>query len=247
MDKNYYKAYYHLERRHWWFLARGEMLIAHLKQVFGGRTDLKILNIGAATGHSSERLAALGSVLSVEYDTDCFDFVRQNVPIDIINGSILDLPFPDDSFDLVCAFDVIEHVADDALAVAEMRRVCKKGGIVSVSVPAFQFLWSEHDVINHHFRRYTASQLRGLFEQQMQPVYQSYFNFWLFFPIAFVRLLANILKPKASAETAKSDFETVNNGVINRLFYSIFRSEWFFLKRRWVLPVGVSILSTWKK
>lgn len=247
MDKNYYKAYYHLERRHWWFLARGEMLLNHLKQVCPTSMPLRILNVGAATGRSSELLMALGQVVSVEYDADCYEFVRQNVPIDIINGSILDLPFEDNSFDVVCAFDVIEHVADDALAVAEMQRVCKKGGLVCVSVPAFQFLWSEHDVVNHHFRRYTGRGLRALFEGRMSPVFQTYFNFWLFFPIALVRLVGRLRQPTPAVETAKSDFETLGHPFVNRLFYGIFKSEWFFLKRHWALPVGVSILSTWRK
>ena len=163
MDKNYYKEYYHLEREHWWFQARGKILLKHLKCVFQGQPNIRILNIGAATGRSSELLMQLGDVTSVEFDTDCYEFSRDFVKIPIVQGSILDLAFSDDTFDLVCAFDVIEHVEDDTLAVSEMRRVCKPGGVMCVTVPAFMFLWSEHDVVNHHFRRYTSPILRGLF------------------------------------------------------------------------------------
>ena len=249
MEKNYYKEYYHLERSHWWFCARGEILLSHLKRVFKGRANIRILNIGVATGRSSELLMQLGDVTSVEFDKDCYEFSRDVVQIPIVQGSILDLEFPDNTFDLVCAFDVIEHVEDDAKAVSEMHRVCKKGGVMCVTVPAFMFLWSEHDVVNHHFRRYTSSILRGLFLDKNEPVFHTYFNFWLFFPIAAFRILAKILplkKKQASEETA-SDFSVGKGGFLNSLFYHIFKSENAFLKHFIKLPVGVSILSTWRK
>lgn len=249
MEKSYYKEYYHLERSHWWFQARADILIAHIAQVFDGRNNLKILNIGAATGRSSELLMQFGEVISLEYDKDCFEFVKNNLSIPIVNGSILDLPFDDEQFDLVCAFDVIEHVVDDHSAVAEMRRVCQKGGVMCVTVPAFMFLWSEHDVINHHYRRYTAPILRGVFGKTDVNIFHSYFNFWLFFPIAAFRLLFKILpsKKNVSAEEARSDFGVLKGTFINKLFYNIFHSENFFLKKFITLPVGVSILSTWRK
>lgn len=247
MEKDYYKDYYHLERSHWWFKARADILMSHIHKVLGGRRDLKILNIGVATGYSSELLAQFGDVMSVEYDKDCFTFVKNTLDIPIINASILDLPFDDEQYDLVCAFDVIEHVIDDHLAVAEMRRVCRTGGIMCVTVPAFMFLWSEHDIINHHYRRYTAPILRGVFGKTDKNIFHSYFNFWLFFPIALFRLISKIFSSKKSPDEASSDFGVLNDGFTNRLFYRIFKSENTFLKRLIALPVGVSILSTWRK
>jgi SAM-dependent methyltransferase len=249
MEKNYYKDYYRLEREHWWFRARGEMLIAHLKQVIGDKKNIKILNIGAATGRSSELLMQLGTVTSVEFDPDCYAFTRDVVKISIQQGSILDLQFADNSFDVVCAFDVIEHVEDDAKAVSEMRRVCKTEGILCVTVPAFMFLWSEHDVVNHHFRRYTSKILRGVMEEKNTLIYQTYFNFWLFFPITAFRLVANLLsnKKNITPAEAQSDFENFKGGFFNSVFYYIFKSENWFLSRLIQLPVGVSLLSTWRK
>lgn len=249
MEKNYYKEYYHLERSHWWFLARADILMTHISQIFQDRKDLKILNIGAATGRSSELLTQFGDVMSVEYDKNCYDFVKNTLDIPIVNGSILDLPFEDEQFDLVCAFDVIEHVIDDHLAVSEMRRVCKKNGVMCVTVPAFMFLWSEHDMVNHHYRRYTSAILRGVFGKTDTNIFHSYFNFWLFFPIAVFRLIAKVLpaKKKSNQEETGSDFGAFNNHFLNTLFYRIFRSENFLLKRFINLPVGISILSSWRK
>jgi SAM-dependent methyltransferase len=250
MDKNYYKKYYTLEREHWWFSARAEILMCHIRRVFDRRTDLKILNVGAATGHSSQLLQQFGTVTSVEFDQDCYEFTRDVVKIPIQQGSILELAFPDNTFDLVCAFDVIEHVEDDRLAVAEMRRVARMGGVLFVTVPAFMFLWSEHDVVNHHFRRYTSHILRGLFSEKDTPIFHSYFNFWLFFPIAAVRLVLRLFTKKhlAKPEDAQSDFDNFKSGgLVNALLKAVFLSENIFLKRFISLPVGVSILSSWRK
>lgn len=248
MDQQYYREYYTLERSHWWFVARGKMLKNHLERALRGRKDLNILNIGAATGHTSEWLEAFGKVKSVEYDPECYAFTKSMLSIDIDCASILELPYPDEHFDLVCAFDVIEHVEDDKLAVSEMRRVCKKGGLISVTVPAFLFLWSAHDDVNHHFRRYTGANLKALLAAGNKPVFHTYFNFWLFFPIAFFRLLSRILPlKKKDREDAGSDFFVMNSPFMNKVFYQIFYSENVFLSRHISLPVGVSILSTWEK
>jgi SAM-dependent methyltransferase len=250
MDKNYYKRYYTLEREHWWFVARAEILMAHVRRISDGRTDLKILNIGAATGHSSTLLQQFGTVTSIEFDQDCYEFTRDVVKIPIQQGSILELDFSNNTFDLVCAFDVIEHVEDDRLAVAEMRRVAKTGGVLFVAVPALMFLWSEHDVVNHHFRRYTSKILRSLFSAHDAPIFHSYFNFWLFFPIAAVRLVKRLFTKKhlAKPEDRQSDFDNFKNGgVVNFLLKNIFLSENILLKRFIALPIGVSLLSSWRK
>ena len=250
MDKNYYKKYYTLEREHWWFAARAEILMSQIRRIFGNRNDLKILNIGVATGYSSELLQQFGTVTSVEFDQDCYEFTRDVVKIPIQQGSILSLNFPDNAFDLVCAFDVIEHVEDDRLAVSEMRRVSRKNGVIFVSVPAFMFLWSEHDVVNHHFRRYTSKILRGLFSEHDTPIFQSYFNFWLFFPIAAVRVALRLLTKKhlAKPEDAQSDFDNFKSGgLVNSVLKTVFLSENILLKCFIVLPVGVSLLSSWRK
>ncbi len=250
MDKNYYKKYYTLEREHWWFSARAEILMSHIRRVFANRTDLTILNVGAATGYSSELLEQFGTVTSIEFDEDCYEFTRDVVKIPIQQGSILDLDFPDNTFDLVCAFDVIEHVEDDRMAVSEMRRVAKSGGVMLVSVPAFMFLWSEHDVVNHHLRRYTSKILRGLFSAYDVPIFHSYFNFWLFFPIAGIRTIMRLFTKKhlAKPEDAQSDFDNFKSGgLVNMLLKNIFFSENLFLKQFIPLPVGISILSSWRK
>lgn len=249
MDSNYYIEYFTLERNHWWFKARLNILRSQVS-TFSLSPDAKILNIGIATGATSEMLEAFGKVKSSEYDKACFDFVKEKLPqLDIDNGSILELPYADNSYDLVCAFDVIEHVENDALAVSEMLRVCKPGGFVFVTVPAFEFLWSEHDEVNHHFRRYTKRQLKKLFKEKSEIKFSSYFNFLLFSPIAGFRILSRLLPKKffRKKNEAGSDFSVYQPGFTQSLFYRIMLSENSLLKRKIGLPFGVSIMIAAKK
>lgn len=240
MDKNYYVEYYKLERENWWFKARLEIIRSQIKRITKGRHNLKILNIGTATGATSVMLQEFGSVKSIEYDKDCYEFVKQRLDIDLEQGSILDLQFRDEEYDLVCAFDVIEHVEDDKKAVAEMLRVCKSEGNIMITVPAFNFLWSKHDEVNHHFRRYTWAMLKPLFNHE-KVVFHSYFNSILFFPITAVRLLGKLipLKRKGSG----SDFGLVNSAVLNKVFYRIFKVESIFLTSGVTLPFGISLMA----
>lgn len=254
MDKQYYKEYYRSEREHWFFRGRADIIMKHISQIVDNRQsegELRILNVGVATGRTSELLAAFGKVKSVEFDEDCYNFTKENVEgIDLIQGSILELPFEADSFDLVCAFDVIEHVEDDQLAVNEMKRVCNSDGTVVITVPAFMSLWSNHDVVNHHFRRYKLNQINNLFDDTSKFVYRTYFNFWLF-PLAYgFRKLNNLLKlgKKVNAESTGSDIAlTKGNSFSSAILYRLFSSEKAFVTNRIRLPFGVSILASWKK
>lgn len=247
MDRNYYVEYYELEREHWWFRARMEIIRSQVAAIANGRTDLRILNIGVATGATSVMLEAFGKVKSVEYDATCYQFVKDRLHIDIEQGSILELQFADESYDLVCAFDVIEHVEDDAKAVSEMKRVCGKGGSVLVTVPAFMMLWSRHDEVNHHFRRYRLAQLDRLFSGSGTIRFNSYFNSFLFPPVFVVRMLGKAFPFLFKRDGAGSDFSLMRNAMLDRILYRIMRSENMFLKNRIGLWAGVSAILSWRK
>lgn len=246
MERDYFNQYYKLEREHWWFKVREEILKSQLNYYLEKNKEQTIMNVGAATGRSSEMLNNFGKVTSIEYDKIVCDLINAKTNLNYIHASITELPFPDNSFDVICAFDVIEHVEKDLLAIKELKRVCKKEGYIFVTVPAFNFLWSQHDLINHHFRRYNSKQLTNLFlENSLNKVKTTYFNTLLFIPISIYRIFVN--RMTKLDQKPKSDFSTkFGDNIINKLLKKIFGLEVFLLKNL-NFPFGVSILSIWKK
>ena len=253
MQHDYYKEYYDLERQHWWFVAREKIISNYLKKLIATeivkKQDLKILNVGCGPGRSSQYLSSFGEVTSIEYDKECCEFASERTGLQIINGSITALPFQDEMFDLVCAFDVIEHVEDDQLAVSEMKRVAKKEGVIFITVPTFMSLWSHHDVINHHFRRYQLAQIEKLFtaSKNGNVIFSSYFNFFLFPLIYLVRKISNLLQFNKKRPGSGSDFEAFKPGFLNNVLFNIMYFESKFINNNIKLPFGVSLLYTWKK
>jgi SAM-dependent methyltransferase len=253
MQHDYYKEYYDLERQHWWFVAREKIISNYIQKLIDEKqlekNNLKILNVGCGPGRSSQYLSEFGSVVSIEYDKYCCEFAAEKTGLEIIHGSITELPFEDQSFDLVCAFDVIEHVEDDQLAVTEMKRVAKNEGVLFITIPAFMGLWSHHDVINHHFRRYRLPQIEQLFNNRKDgnKIFASYFNFFLFPPIYFVRRMSNLLGSGKNRSGSGSDFEAFKPGIMNNLLFKVMHFESKIINKNIKLPFGVSILYTWKK
>lgn len=252
MEKHYYHEYYKQERCHWWFSVRSQILSAILRQNTDPNRKYKIIDIGVATGASTELLRAWGDVTPVEYDKDCCEFASRILNTHVHNDSITDLHFEDESFDVVCAFDVIEHVADHRKAVQEMYRVCRKGGWIFITVPALMSLWSQHDVINHHHRRYRRSELLDLFKD-LRGTHQrvTYFNSLLFPPIYLFRSISRLFQGKTPKTQVTSDFNVINDQSIlgkmsNAILGRIFGLEVSILKDV-DLPIGVSLLVLFRK
>jgi ubiquinone/menaquinone biosynthesis C-methylase UbiE len=206
---------------------------------------MKILNVGAATGATSEMLSKYGKVTSLEYDEFCCKFLKEKTGIEAINASLTELPFENNSYDMICAFDVIEHIENDNKAVEEIYRVLKPKGKYFITVPAFQSLWSNHDVVNHHFRRYKKKQLNKLIESTNLKIdHSTYFNFWLFIPISITRFILNNIPRKKDSNLSGSDNEILqSSNIINRILYRIFHSEKFLLRINIKFPFGISILT----
>lgn len=246
MHKAYYKQYRQLELEHWWLRGREHILktIIRHKLDYADCDDAnckKILNVGAATGRTSEWLTSFGDVSSVEYSAECARMAEQFTKMPITVASAEDLPYPDHHFDLVTAFDVIEHIEDHSLAVSELLRVTKPAGNVLVTVPAFPLLWSEHDEINQHYRRYSRGQLLALFSNSV-VLQHGYFNSILLPPIAAARLLSRATASLHSKDekAPKSDFERTRTSFLDPLFATLMRFEGTLIRLGLRLPAGVS-------
>lgn len=244
MNKKFYQEYYTLEREGWWFKARLFILESVIKKLKFD-SNISILNVGAATGATSEMLAKYGEVTSLEYDKYCCEFLKEKTGIEAINASLTDLPFTDNSFDLVCAFDVIEHIENHEKAVDEIFRVLKPKAKYFITVPAFQTLWSNHDVVNHHYRRYKKNNLNKLItKSRLKIEYTLYFNFLLFIPISITRFILNVIPIKRDKNSSGSDNEIMKSSrITNTILFSIFYSEKYLLNLNVKFPFGVSIMS----
>ena len=243
MDPRFASKYKELEEKHWWFQVRKQIIVRSLQAKLDTSRPLRILDVGSAGGVTTQALAALGSVTCVEADANLYEALRETSAFPVVHGSILKLPFEEGQFDLVCAFDVVEHVDQDGTAARELSRVCRSGGTVAITVPAFQSLWSHHDDINHHFRRYRSRQLRELFCPPLRLIYSTYFNSVLFPAIwVFRRLFSG----RRNMDNAKSDNEVLPHPIIGWVFYQLFALELWLLPRL-SLPFGVSLLQLYSK
>ena len=158
-----------LEDRHWWFRERRAILARWLRGLArSGVVPGAALDIGAAAGGNTRVLRTHGwRPVALEYSGDGARVARER-GLTVVRGDATNLPAGAGTVDLVTAFDVIEHIEDDYLAVAEIRRVLRPGGTLLVTVPCDMRLWSAHDVAGHHFRRYDRDGLRRVIGAGLQ-------------------------------------------------------------------------------
>ncbi len=156
---------------------------------------------------------------------------------------MLEMPFADDSFDLVVSLDVIEHLEDDLAALREFRRTVAPGGALLVTVPAYQWLWSGHDEINHHHRRYTRRSLQRVAEQAgWKQVRTTYFNS-LLLPVA---ILLRVLE-RFSTKTTESSLDLwIPPEPLNWLLQRPLALEAALIARGGRIPAGLSLLAVFR-
>ncbi len=171
------------EDQHWWFATRTWSLL-NLLDANVSRRDGDVLDIGCGAGNMIHHLSRYGRVKGVDVDARPVAMAQAR-GYDVRQGDITRaIPFPDASFDLVTALDVIEHVDEDEAIIHEAFRVLRPGGILTISTPAFQWLWSYNDVLNGHKHRYTPKELRERVERAGFRVKRLTFGFFLVFPMS---------------------------------------------------------------
>ena len=240
MDAAHYGLDTELAGSHWWWVARRKVLRRLLNRFLGRSSKRKILEVGCSTGSNLRMLQDFGTVHAMEIHQPSVEYCRMRFPgIRIYDGGIPD-PLRD-SYDVICLFDVLEHIEDEDGALEWIDDHLAPGGIVLVTVPAFDFLWSRHDELAHHFRRYTKPALESLLRRRFEVIYASYFNTHLFPAIAAVRLIQRLLHLGGANDKAVG-----GRGFPNKVLETVFASE-----RVWLpalkLPFGVSIFAAVQK
>ena len=239
MEPETYREQFELEDEHWWFKGRRAVIWSLLRPL-DATGPLRVLDAGCGTGRNLIEFRSLGPVSGVDTSPEALNFCRERGIDDVRSGSLDALPFGDAAFDLILATDVIEHLRDDHLALRELRRVSAPSGHLLLTVPAYQWLWSEHDDAHHHFRRYTLRQLRQrLRGAGWSPVSWSYFNTTLLPAVAAVRLVSR-LRPNQGGARPRSNVQPTP-APINRLLEAPMRLEARLIAQGAHLPAGVSI------
>ena len=213
---------------YWWHRARADLLEVVMAPHLG--TPRRTLDVGSADAPSVGWMR--GDQQHVTLDL----FPEGLVPGEGVCGSATQLPFADETFDVVSAFDVVEHCEDDATAVAELARVLVPGGRMLLSVPAYQWAWSDHDVQAGHHRRYTRPRLTRLVESAGMEVLRATYAFGGVFPIFVAERVRRRLRPAQEGDTRLPQVSPRTDRVLMGLCAADAR-----MLRRHDLPFGSSV------
>jgi len=243
MDKGYEQKYHSIEDYNWWFLARRHTILSMLQKL---PKDARIIDIGCSGGVMLKELQAKGfsNITGIDFSPEAIEKCKKN---NLPDCYVMDAHYPDfkeETFDLIIASDCLEHLKDDEIALKNWNKILKKGGQAIIFVPAFMSIWSEHDVINHHFRRYKKQELVEKSKAAGFGILKaSYWNCLLFFPTYIFRKIRN---KSADAKEKPKDHLDNFNPVLNTILRLWLSVENIFFKSTG-LPVGVSVMVTLKK
>jgi SAM-dependent methyltransferase len=181
------------EMRHWWFRGRRQVIVDLLMRHLSGASRARLLDLGCGTGGNIEALADLGDVIGIELDPSAVALARTRRGAMYCRASGTALPFAAGSFDAVVASDVLEHIAEDRSAVAEISRVLRPGGVLAFTVPAHPWLFAPHDAALLHHRRYTRRSLRRVIQEGGLTIrWLSYWNSTLFPVVCAHRMIGKL-------------------------------------------------------
>jgi len=246
MNKSEYEKMAKFEKEYWWHRGRLDLLDTLVKGYTKGK-KLKILEIGCGTGEVTEYLKKYGDVTGLDFSMDAIKFCRQRklkniYKKDIVTTKIKDFIAKHGKFDLIVTLDVMEHIREDILVFGKIKQLLTKKGVYIATVPAYKFLWSEHDESLHHVRRYhSLEMLKKLENTGFTILKKTYFVSTMFPVIAFFRLWNNFFTRNEHPQTSYMELPTI----LNDLMYKILKFEAKTIER-FNLPAGTTIVTVVK-
>jgi SAM-dependent methyltransferase len=239
-----FQALVDYDERHWWYRGRRRVLHAALGKL-ALPEGAQVLDAGCGTGRTMTELGGYGEVHGFDLNPAGVEYAKGLGLADVRVARVEEIPYEDDSFDLVTCLDVIEHTPDDRRSLHELLRVTRPGGWLVVTVPAYQLLWSSHDVANQHYRRYRRSQLAVAGEAAgWEPRAWTYFNTVLFAPGAAVRLLERLRRP--DKRRGRPNVALTPRSWDGVLLWPM-RIEAGLIRRGARLPVGMSLMMVFRR
>jgi SAM-dependent methyltransferase len=237
MDRAVFDRMAEQDQVHWWYVARRKILAALIAREADLPADARILEIGCGTGHNFEMLKRFGRLDALEVDEEARALASKRLGQAVGDAPLPDLPgIPDGSYDLVALLDVLEHVDNRAESLRSIAGKLRPDGKILITVPAYQWMWSAHDLAHHHKLRYSKKGLRRDAEAAGLRVRKlGFFNSLLFPVAAAVRLLGNL-----AGKTSSDD--KVPPAPLNAMFEKIFGLERHLIGRM-PFPAGVSLFA----
>ena len=244
MEATAYQQFLELERDHWWFRGRRTVYLGLLEHHLAGERPPRVLDLGCGVGGFLGGLARLGGrVFPADISADSLVRCRERgFPGGVVSSGYA-LPYASAVFDLVCLFDAIEHIEDDARVLQEVARILKPGGLVMLTVPAYQFLYANNDRVAQHHRRYNRARLRAALEPSGLAIERNSHSNVLLFPLILPAVLA--IKALETLVPRKLDPDHTNlswpmPAWMHSLLHAIFAAE-LLVTRRFDWPAGHSI------
>jgi 2-polyprenyl-3-methyl-5-hydroxy-6-metoxy-1,4-benzoquinol methylase len=241
VEEQLYRKFYEIETTHWWFSARQKIVLDIIQNRLALPHDAKVLDVGCGTGAILAEFARQYEAYGTDTSPLAIEYCHKRGIANAFHCTLKTFPLSDLRFDLITLLDVVEHVDEDVGILKQAYQLIKPNGHILVAVPAYEFLWSQYDDLNHHKRRYTKSHLMHVLRESGFTVEMcSYYN-TILFPTALVkRLSERFIKGK---EDTTLDFPAP---LINSTLKSVFGFERFLL-RRFSLPFGLSLIALAKK
>jgi putative flippase GtrA/SAM-dependent methyltransferase len=237
VDPIEFQAMVDSEEHHWWYRGRRSIVRSEVERLTrNGRP--KLLDAGCGSGRMLNELEDEASVFGLDANREAVALASARGH-DVKLSKVEDIPYGAGTFDVVTCLDVLEHTPDDVRSLTELRRVTRVGGHLVVTVPAYAFLWSTHDEVNQHYRRYGRSALRAAARTAgWEVVRDTYFNFLLLAPAALLRLARRVL-----ARGSKRSDLTLSPRWLDAVLALPLRLEADLLRRGARLPAGLSLLA----
>ena len=235
MERAVYRHMADLDQRHWWYLGRRQVIEKLIERLARPPAEGRILEVGCGTGHNLSMLTKFAEVDAVELDESVRAIAETRLGRQVMSDRLPELQgVGDKAYDLIGAFDVIEHIHDDGAALEAIARKLRPGGKLVLTVPAHPWMWSAHDVVNHHQRRYSKRSLKALIDSSpLQLDSIGYLNS-LLFPLAVAERLASKISRKQDAQLG------IPPQPVNRALTSVFAAERYLIGRL-PLPPGLSL------